>query len=765
MTNEEILTHYELAVNWHQQGHLAEAEQAYRQILQLQPEHAESLHMLGVIAFQTGHLQQAIELTRQSLAINPLQVDAYSNLGLMLHNSQGYDEALACFAKALQIQPSFVNALSNQANLLKDLNRLQEALTSIDEVLAIQPDHDGSWNLRGTLLKELNRHPEALSSFQKALSINPANVDAINNRGTILQEQNRHQEALQVFQQALSLRQDFPATLNNQGYSLSCLNRLEESLASLDRALQFDPNMAEAHFNRATVLKRLERPNEALACFERCLELNPGHLVANHALSELLFIANRAKDTVIALSRLLEHAPDWPGAFGFKHNARMCDYDWSDCASNTQQILLKLHQDKYVIHPFPFLSVSESPEDQLQCAKIYCRDHQLSLSKPWKEKRYRHDRIRLAYLSPDFREHALSWLMMQIFETHDKRRFETVAVSLGPQTGKPIEERLRKAFDQFLDVKMQDSATIAKQLRNKEIDIAVDLAGPTSNSLPEIFPHRCAPIQVNYLGFPGTMGMSCMDYIIADEFVIPPENQQFYSENVVYLPDCFQANDNQKPISERVPKREQVGLPAKGLVFCSFNNSYKISPFMFDSWMRLLQQVPGSVLWLLSGSAFAKDNLRREAAHRGVDPDRLVFAFRLDYPDHLARMKLADLFLDTLPFNAGTTASDALWAGVPVLTCVGRAFASRMAGSLLRAVGLPELITENLADYEALAIKLATNPELLADIKSRLAKNRLTHALFDTDRFRRHLEAAYITMWERQQRGEPPVSFSVTPIA
>jgi predicted O-linked N-acetylglucosamine transferase (SPINDLY family) len=297
-----------------------------------------------------------------------------------------------------------------------------------------------------------------------------------------------------------------------------------------------------------------------------------------------------------------------------------------------------------------------------------------------------------------------------------------------------------------------------------EVDIAVDLMGFTGNCRTAIFAQRCAPVQVNYLGFPATMGAEYMDYIVADNFVIPEEKRSCYSEKVVYLPDCFQANDDKRVISAVTPTRADVGLPQSGFVFCSFNNSYKITPDFFGIWMRLLHKVAGSVLWLVADSDSVKNNLRAAAAERGISPQRLIFAPRISYPDHLARFRLADLFLDSLPFNAGTTASDALWAGVPVITCAGEAFASRMAGSLLSAIGLTELIAYSLDQYEALALQLAGDQALLSGIKAKLARNRDIYPLFDTDRFRRHLEAAYLTMWERARRGEPPESFAVGPL-
>jgi predicted O-linked N-acetylglucosamine transferase (SPINDLY family) len=399
------------------------------------------------------------------------------------------------------------------------------------------------------------------------------------------------------------------------------------------------------------------------------------------------------------------------------------------------------------------------------CSQIWVRDKCSASPAPiWKGERYHHDRIRLAYLSADFRVHACSFLLAGLFEHHDRGRFETIAISFGDDDQSEMRSRVMAAFEHFIDVRNQGDLEVARLMRGLEVDIAVDLTGHTLSSRTGILAQRPAPVQVNYLGFPGTMGAPYMDYLIADAVVVPPGQEAHYAEKIVYLPECFQANDDRRGVGAMKPTRSAAGLPGSGFVFCCFNNSYKITPSLFERWLRLLKAVPGSVLWLFASRPVVVQNLRAEARRRGADPGQLVFAEALPYADYLARMQLADLFLDTLPFNGGTTASDALWAGVPVLTCPGEAFASRMAASLLSAIGLPELITHSLEEYESLALELARNPQRLAEIKSKLARNRDTYPLFDTDRFRRHIEAAYTTMWERYQRGEPPASFAVASI-
>jgi predicted O-linked N-acetylglucosamine transferase (SPINDLY family) len=411
--------------------------------------------------------------------------------------------------------------------------------------------------------------------------------------------------------------------------------------------------------------------------------------------------------------------------------------------------------------PFSFLAASSSAEAQLRCARTYVEDWFPACVPPlWQGRTYGHDRIRVAYLSADFGDHPTSYLMAGVLEQHDRRRFETIGLSLQPGGTGHYAERVRAAFDRFLEVGTQSDEAIARGIRDMEIDILVDLMGHTRGTRLGILARRPAPVQVSYLGYPGTTAAPYVDYLIADEFVIPGSQRPCYSESIVYLPHCFQANDHRRALPQ-APTRAQAGLPENGFVFCAFNATYKLTPDLFDLWCRLLRSVAGSVLWLLADRESTKLNLEREAHAREVAAGRLIFATRLDYERHLARLRLADLFLDTSPFNAGATASDALWAGVPVLTCPGEALSSRMAGSLLRAVGLTELIADSLKDYERRACELAGNPATLSSVKARLWDNRTSMPLFDTPRFCGHLERAYMAMFERAQRGERPVDIAI----
>jgi predicted O-linked N-acetylglucosamine transferase (SPINDLY family) len=417
---------------------------------------------------------------------------------------------------------------------------------------------------------------------------------------------------------------------------------------------------------------------------------------------------------------------------------------------------------KGYVAPFVLLGYRDDPALLLQCARNYINDKLPAPPVPlWAGETWRHDRLRVAYVSSDFRSHAMAYMVGEMLETHDRTRFEIIGVSHGADDGSDIRKRLIAAFESFHDLPEMDDRQIARFLRDREIDIAVDLQGYTGDQRPGIFARRPVPIQASYLGYPATMGTRFIDYVIADKIVAPFAQRQFYAESIVHLPDCYVVSDRKRRIAPHPPTRHEMGLPEHGFVFCCFNNTWKFTPVLFEIWMRLLRKIEGSVLWLGGDNEGAKRNLRREARQRGVDPSRLVFADRISGELHLARHHLADLFLDTLPYNAHSTASDALRTGLPVLTCMGTSFPSRVAASQLHAIGIPELIVPTLEAYEALALKLARDPVLLAEIKAKLLKNRDTQPLFDTPRFTRGIEAAYRTMWEIWQRGEAPRNFAV----
>jgi predicted O-linked N-acetylglucosamine transferase (SPINDLY family) len=632
--------------------------------------------------------------------------------------------------------------LYNLARLAQKDGNLAEAARLYRQILAASPLPEVMVNLGNVLAQQGNRQ-EALAQYDQALKQRSDFFEALFNRGNLHLESGRGQEALADYEKVLSIRSDSAGVWNNRGTALRRLHRLEEALFSYERAAALAPTHVNALTNRAIALFDLRRLDQALAASEAALVVQADFTEALYIRGNILRDLGRLTEAQESFARVLQVAPHHALALNglAQTSAALCD--WARTASLTPRLKSDVEAGRAVIQPFVLMGYSEDAALLRRCAENYV--HRTAPAQPPLSdgKPYSHDRIRLAYLSADFHQHPTAQLMVELFERHDRKRFEVTALAFGPDDGSAMRRRLVKAFDRFEDVRHLSDLDIAKLIREREIDIAVDLNGHTQEARPGIFSHRPAPVQVNYLVYPGTTGASYMDYILADRIVLPVDQQPFFSEKIVHLPDCYQANDATR-IVPPAPSRAEVGLPANGFVFCCFNNNWKIAPAVFDIWMRLLQQVPDSVLWLLESPAAG--NLRAEAQKRGVDASRLVFAPKLPAGLHLARHQLADLFLDTLPYNAHTTCSDALWARLPVVTCYGAAFHGRVAASLLKAIGLPELITMRSGDYEALALDLAKNPALLQATREKLQRNRLTAPLYDSERFRRSIEAAYEAM-------------------
>jgi protein O-GlcNAc transferase len=582
-------------------------------------------------------------------------------------------------------------------------------------------------------------------------------------RGQEFAAQGLTQEALDAFDRGLALAPKDPDLHLNRGNALHALGRPQEALAAYDRVLELAPDYAGAAYNQGLVLRSLGSHDDAVAALDVALAIRPDFPDALNTRAVALTEKGKYADALSAFERLASLAPAYPDVLGNIAYTAAQIGDWSARERVLPSIEAAVERRSPVVAPFVLLGITAEAGAQLANARSFVNARHPAQAAVWEGERYGHDRIRVAYLSADFRDHAVSYLMAGVLERHDRDRFEIAGISWGAPDAGPMRARLVCAFDHFVDVRLRSDAEVARSLREAEVDIAVDLMGHTGGSRPGIFAQRPAPVQVGYLGYPGTTGASYVDYILADRFVIPEAQRRHYSESVVYLPDSFQANDDRRPAAASAPTRGEARIPPDAFVYCSFNNGYKINRAMFDVWMRILRAVDNGVLWLHASNEALADNLRGAARDRNVDPARLILADKVGYAEHLARLSLADVFLDTLPFNGGTTASDALWSGVPVLTCAGNAFAARMAGSLLTACGLPELVTHTLTDYEDLAIALGRDAASVAAKRQRLGSAR-TAPLFDTDRFRRHLEAAYATMIERAQRGESPCDFAVDPI-
>jgi predicted O-linked N-acetylglucosamine transferase (SPINDLY family) len=648
-----------------------------------------------------------------------------------MHKAGNFAEAVRLYAEVLRLNPRQFEALYALGFLRYQGAQYGEAERLMSQAVKINPGMAEAYYIQGCCLHRLGRIEDALAAFNRAVENKPLFVEALINRGAALMALNRHNEALKDFRNVIAVNPTIAGVWSNCGGILQNLNRHEEALAYFDRALAINPDLTEALANRGAALLALKRYGDAAGNYEKLLSVHP----------------------------------ELPDVHGHLILCRLQCCDWRSLTQDRADIAACLNAGKRAIQPLVNARLSVSPADQLQCARIFASNWPASPNPLWRGEPYHHDKIRVAYICANFYDHATSWLAAGLFEHHDKTRFETIAVSLVADDGSGMRARTRAAFGAFIDAERKTDAEIAGFLRQMEVDIAVDLMGFASGCRPGILALRPAPVQVSYLGHPGTMGASYVDYIIADRIVIPHEHRDFYTEKMAILPDTYQCNDSKRRIAEKTPSRAEAGLPAQGLVFCCFNDTSKITPEIFEVWMRLLKDVNGSVLWLLENNPEATRNLRREAEARGVDGGRLIFAPHMKLTEHLARHRLADLFLDTLPYGAHTTASDSLWAGVPVLTCMGTSFAGHVAASLLHAAGMPELITNSLEDYAALALKLARDQTGLAAIRTKLARNRDTYPLFDTARFTRNLERAYEIMWDRSQRGLPPDGFAIESVS
>jgi protein O-GlcNAc transferase len=633
--------------------------------------------------------------------------------------------------------------LYNQAQTAQKDGNLVEAERLYRQILGHAAPPEVLVNL-GNLLATQGRRDEALTSYDKALAVRPGFFEALFNRGNLLLEMKRAEEALDSYEQALTVRRDFAGVWNNRGTALRNLQRLEEALASFEQAAALAPGHFNALTNRAIVLLDLGRLKDALTGTARALEVQPGFAEALYVRGNVLRDMGRPDEALASYEAALAANPAHAYALNGAAQAARSLCDWTRTAALWPRVRANAAGGPALIQPFVLLGYSDDPALQRHCAETYVRRILPGRSAPlWDGTRYGHDRIRLAYLSADFHQHPTAQLMAGLFERHDRDRFEVTAIAFGPDDNSALRTRMKNAFDQFEDVRGRSDLEVARLLRSREIDIAVDLNGHSFGARPGIFAHRACPVQVNYLVYPGTTGADFMDFILADRIALPADQQPFFSEKIVHLPDCYQANDATRLVPP-APTRAEAGLPPDGFVFCSFNNSWKLTAPVFDIWTRLLTQVESSVLWLLDGPQ--AENLRKEAAARGVDAKRLVFAPKLPPDAHLARHQLADLFLDTLPYNAHTTCSDALWAGLPVVTCYGKAFPGRVAASLVKAIDLPELVTTSSEKYEELALELARNPALLKATKEKLSRNRTTTPLYDSERFRKNIEAAYTAM-------------------
>jgi len=778
----------------HEKGRISEAAAIYRDVIARDPHNAEALHLLGVAELQLQNPAAAAGLITRAANIDRRNALFLSNLGLALSQLGRFDEALARFDESLAIHANSANTQSHRGNALRGLGRLDQALAAHARALAVNPAHADALNNRGAVLADLNRTSEALASFDRALATNAGHAGALANRGALLVRLDRYDEAIPDLDRAHALAPRNATVLNSRGNAFAGMKRRDAALADFDRALSIDPRYADAWFNRATVLFELHRFDEAILSIARCLALTPDRIEALLLHADCLRRLRRNEDALRIYDYILQLAPNHVDALVDRAHLRsesgrpdlaLADYeqamaiapgeellagwrsfcklklcDWRELSGQIEYIRDAVTRGKPVCSPAILLAMSGDPALLRQCAESYTQKH-FPAGRNVLPEPSANGRIRLGYFSADFHDHATAWLTAGLFERHDKSRFEVFAFSFGPAARDSMRHRLEHCFDRFIEIGQMPDAEAVSRTRDLGLHIAVDMKGFTEGSRTRIFAERVAPVQASYLGFPGTMGADYMDYIIADPHVVPATDEHFYAERIAWLPECYQPNDSLRDNGVSAPERREYALPERAFVFCCFNNSYKITPEIFAIWMNLLRCSPDSVLWLFEDNLYAAKNLKVEAQARGIDPERLIFAKRAQHDEHLARQRLADLFLDTLPYGAHTTASDALRAGLPLLTCTGSAFQGRVATSLLYAARMPKLITGSLPEYETAALSLAQNPEMLRALRKKLAENLPRTALFDVVDYTRNLEAAFTVMWDRCRQGLPPAAFKV----
>jgi len=766
------------------------ALKSYQRALKINPNFSEAHNNLGNVYKEIGQLEDAVDSYQKALEINPDYPALHNNLGNAFYELDRLQESVNSFESALSYNPDYVDSLNNLGIVFSELGETDRAIKSFEKAIAIKPDYADAYNNLGNALKDISQLDRAVKSYENAIDLKLDFAEAYNNLGNVLKDLDRLNEAFDCFEKAIKISPNFAEAHNNLGNTLSYLDQLDDAVLSFETAIKIDPNFSEAYNNLGNVLKDLDRLNEAFDCFEKALKINPNFPEAHNNFGALLKDLNQLKKARKSIEKAIEINPNFAEAYHNLGNVfkdldlldealksyqkaktlrddldyilgniittKMNFCSWESLPILFNELSEKIHDNRKVIDPFTLFSLIDDPALQKRAAEIRINSHHPKIDTLQNILDYNlHSKIRIGYFSADFREHPLAYLTAELYELHDRDHFEIHAFSFGKDTNDELNLRIKAGVDYFHNVDLMSHKEIVLLARSLEIDIAVDLAGFTAGAKTEVFAMSAAPIQLSYIGYLGTMGADYYDYLIADPMMIPQESQKHYVEKIVYLPS-FQVNDSKDLPPEITLTRKEVGLPDKGFVFCCFNNTYKFTPTVFDSWARILKAVEGSILIVYASNESSKTNLKKEILNRGVETDRLIFGDSISKPKYLARYRVADLFLDTHPYNAGTTASDALKMGVPMLTYIGRSYQARMGASILNSINLPELITNSLEEYESLAIELASNPDKLKKIKDKLQSNLTTAPLFNTPLFTKNIESAYTQMYERHHAGLEP---------
>jgi protein O-GlcNAc transferase len=735
----DIDAQLQAALEWQQRGRLAEAERLYRQILAVVPDQPLALHRLGLLAVQAGREVAALEWLWKSIQAAPSEADFYSNLGLVLSRLGRFEEACAVMEQAIRLAPQAPQLYSNWGHILHAGGRSREAIPLLQRAIDLQPDYAEAMNNLAVVYQSLQAWSSSIDVLRRLLSSYPADARAYYHLGLAYDALGEKAAASQALQQSLAIAPTQAEVYNQLGKIFFEQGRWPEAIEALAQALHYRPEYLQATMNLAMVCQAGADHQQAMIWYERARQLAP-----------------ESVEVAIAFAHQLQ----WVCA-------------WERLAELNRQILdavdtLENSPNQRWLPPFWFICLTEptTSAQQWRVARNWAQriaggSHRPPIAAKPTAARGGDDAVaprplRIGYLSADFGQHATSWLIGDLFAEHDRQQVSVWAYSFGPEDRSPWRQRIEQSVDGFRELGDCSHRQAAELIQGDEIDILVDLKGYTDHARPEVLALRPARIQVNYLGFPGTMGADFIDYILVDEVIVPPDRQACYQEKLVALPGCYQVNCRKLEIASLVPKREDVGLPDEAIVMCAFHQPFKLTPLVFDIWMRLLRDAPASVLWLLEDNPAVKRNLQQAAVQRGVSSERLVFAARVPHPLHLARLRLADLFVDTFPCNAHTTASEALRMGLPVVTWSGEAFASRVAGSLLREVGLADCISQSAAGYEHLLRRLILDDDWRRTVHQRLAENLQHTSLYDPRAFARKLEQAYRRMWVESGRSAQP---------
>ena len=728
-------------------------------VLAQSPEQPSILNLAALCARSLGMPEKAERYWRSAIEIDPDYINAHVNLGLALQDAGRSGEAEAAFRKALELDPNDPDAMISLGNLYRATKRHTQAEASYKQALGMAPANVNALYNLGLLLADLDRLDEAEAAFRQCLKIEPNQADVYNDLGNTLMDRLRFEEAEQAYRRAVALAPGFADAYCNLGMLLSDMGRQEAALAAFRRTLELAPQHADALNGLARHLGQQGRYDEAELAYREALTVRPHCADLHNNYGNLLRELHRFAEAEAAYRKALSIQPDYGHALGQAVSCARNSYDWSNAEADVKAIVRALDEGITGIPALMMLSIPElDPVRHRIASELTGRKAlQAYLNAPplvAPERHRSHERLRIGYLSSEFHTHPVIYLLAGVLESHDRDRIEVHAYSAGPAVHDAYRKRVEKGCEFFRDISSLSMIDAARRIADDEIDILIDLSGHAGYSRPGITALRPAPVIVNWLGYPGTMGVARLaDYIIGDAILTPLEHAKYYSETLAWMPHCYQPNDSGLEAAAR-PTRRETGLPEEAVVFCSFNQAYKLTPDMFTLWCKLLDAVPGSVLWLQQPKEdSATKNLFREAANRGIAAERLVFGPVMPMAQHLARLGLADLALDPFPYGSGATGSNVLRAGVPMVTLIGESYVSRMAASQLHAVGLPELVTTRADDYFELARDLALDPARLRALRAKLGANLSTSPLFDTQGFTRDLECLYQKIWLDHERG------------